>query len=45
MKVSKNQLTWARCHLVGLASGIDWAAMSSAVSERVSATVAWRTAW
>jgi len=24
MKVSKNQVVCARCHLVGLTSGIDW---------------------
>ena len=29
MKVSKNQVTWARCHLVGLASSIGWTVMSS----------------
>src|SRR5690606_11287834 len=29
MKVSKNQDTCARCHLVGLQSGMDWAVWSS----------------
>src|SRR6266566_3878260 len=29
MKVSKNQVVWARCHLVGLTSGIDCTTQSS----------------
>ena len=45
MKVSKNQVVCARCHLVGLASGIDWAPMSSGVSERVRPSVARRNRW
>src|SRR5262245_37784754 len=31
MKVSKNQVTCARCHLVGLASSIAWTVISSAL--------------
>src|SRR5712671_1487100 len=36
MKVSKNQLVCARCHFVGLTSGIDWIAWSS--GERLAAS-------
>ena len=43
-KVSKNQVVCARCHLTGLASGIDWIAQSSAESGAASARVASRTA-
>ena len=42
--VSKNQLVWARCHLVGLASAIGWITWSSAVSGRHSSTVRLRMA-
>ena len=43
-KVSKNQVVWARCHLVGLTSGMDCTVWSSAdrgeandsVSDRVA---------
>src|SRR5688572_26354792 len=44
-KDSKNQVVCARCHLVGLASGIDWIAQSSALSGAASARVAARTSW
>ena len=44
MKVSKNHVVCARCHLTGLASGIDWIAQSSAESGAASARVAPRTA-
>ena len=43
MNVSKNQLVCARCHLTGLASGIDWIAQSSADSGTASCSVAART--
>jgi len=43
MKVSKNQVTCARCHLVGLASGIDCTWQSSTDSGAASASVAART--
>ena len=43
-KVSKNQLVCARCHLTGLASGIDWIVQSSADSGAASAIVAARMA-
>ena len=42
--VSKNHVVWARCHLTGLASGIDCNAQSSADSGAASCTVAARTA-
>jgi hypothetical protein len=45
MKVSKNQVVCARCHLVGLASGMDWAPMSSGVRERVRASLARLNVW
>src|SRR5450830_365707 len=45
MKVSKNHVVWARCHLTGLASGIDWAPQSSFDSGAASASVWPRTAW
>src|SRR2546425_12193073 len=32
MNVSKNHVVCARCHLVGLASGMDWTVWSSAES-------------
>ena len=37
--VSKNQVVWARCHFVGLTSGIDWTTWSSADSGAASASV------
>ena len=37
---SKNQVTWARCHLVGLTSGIDCTVWSSGDSGAASASVA-----
>src|SRR4051794_22728766 len=40
---SKNQLVWARCHLMGLASGIDWMHWSSAESGAARATLCSRT--
>src|SRR6185312_2595659 len=43
MKFSKNQVTWARCHLVGLTSGIDWTVWSSGESGAASASVLART--
>ena len=43
MKVSKNQVVWARCHLVGLASGIDWTVWSSAESGEAKLTELART--
>src|SRR3954454_18175246 len=44
MNVSKNQLVCARCHFVGLTSGIDWIAWSS--GERLAArlSLSWRIA-
>src|SRR4051794_31682617 len=44
MNVSKNQVVCAKCHLVGLASGIDWINWSSAESGAASASVWRRTA-
>src|SRR4029450_13380995 len=44
MKVSKNHVVCPRCHLVGLASGIDWIAQSSAESGAAIALVARRAA-
>ena len=41
---SKNQVVWARCHLAGLASGIDWIAWSSADSGAARRSVSARTA-
>src|SRR5580658_1665419 len=43
MKVSKNQVVWARCHLAGLASGQDCTIMSSGVSGSQRASVCCRT--
>ena len=43
-KVSKNHVVWARCHLVGLASGIDCTVWSSALSGAASRSVSDRTA-
>ena len=43
-KVSKNQVVWARCHLVGLTSGIDWTVWSSGDSGAASASVSARVA-
>src|SRR5271169_1614322 len=43
MKVSKNQVVWARCHLVGLTSGIDWTVWSSAERGAASSSVTART--
>ena len=42
-KVSKNQVVCARCHLAGLASGMDWTWQSSADSGAASASEAART--
>jgi hypothetical protein len=42
--VSKNHVVCARCHFVGLASGIDWIAQSSGDSPATSASVSRRTA-
>jgi hypothetical protein len=44
MKVSKNQVVCARCHLTGLASGIDCAQQSSIESGSASRSERWRTA-
>src|SRR5471032_1818841 len=44
MNVSKNHVVCARCHLTGLASGIDWIAQSSAVSGAARPRVTSRTA-
>src|SRR5436305_3079180 len=41
--VSKNHVVWARCHFVGLTSGIDWTVWSSADSGAASASVNART--
>ena len=41
--VSKNQVTWARCHFVGETSGIDWTVWSSGDSGAASASVSART--
>ncbi len=43
--VSKNQVTWARCHFVGEASAIDWTVWSSGESGAESASVVARTDW
>ena len=43
MKVSKNQLVCARCHFVGLTSGIDWIDWSSGVRLAASASLSRRT--
>jgi hypothetical protein len=43
MKVSKNHVICARCHLVGLASGIDWTWQSSGESGAARPRLAWRT--
>ena len=42
--VSKNQVTWARCHLVGETSGIDWTVWSSGESGAARVSVVARTA-
>ncbi len=42
-KVSKNQVTWARCHFVGETSGIDWTVWSSGESGAASVSVKDRT--
>src|SRR3569833_3283799 len=44
MNVSKNQVVCARCHLTGLASGIDCAQQSSSDKLAASATLYARTA-
>ena len=41
--VSKNQVTWARCHLVGRTSAIDWTVWSSGESGAASVSVWART--
>ena len=41
-KVSKNQVTCARCHLAGLASGIDWTWQSFGDSGATSSRHVWR---
>jgi hypothetical protein len=38
-KVSKNQVVCARCHLTGLASGMDWAWQSSGDKVAARSTV------
>ncbi len=38
-------MVWARCHFVGLTSGIDWTIWSSALSGSARASVTDRTAW
>ena len=40
---SQNQVTWARCHLAGLASGIDWTSWSSGDSGAARRSVSSRT--
>ena len=40
--VSKNQVVWARCHLVGLTSSIDWTTWSSGASGSASCSVSCR---
>ncbi len=42
--VSKNHVTWARCHLVGETSGIDWTVWSSGESGAARLSVCARTA-
>src|SRR6056297_998985 len=44
MKVSKNQVVWARCHLIGLASGMACRFWSSGPRSATSRSVASRTA-
>ena len=44
IKVSKNQLVCARCHFVGLTSGIDWIAWSSGIRLAARASLCRRTA-
>ena len=43
MKVSKNHVTCARCHLVGLTSGMVWTVWSSALRTEASRSVVART--
>src|SRR6187551_2447149 len=43
MKVSRNQVVWARCHLAGDASSIDWTVASASDSGATSASVSART--
>ncbi len=43
-KVSKNHDVCARCHLVGLTSGMDWTVWSSGESGAARASVRSRTA-
>src|SRR5262249_42617113 len=43
MNVSKNHVVCARCHFVGLASGIDWIDWSSGVSGSASRALCRRT--
>src|SRR5262249_59595942 len=38
-----DEVVWARCHLVGLASGIDWTTWSSADSGAARRSVSART--
>jgi hypothetical protein len=42
-KVSKNHVTWARCHFVGDTSGIDWTVWSSGERGAARVSVAERT--
>ena len=42
-KVSKNHEVWARCHLVGLTSGMDWTVWSSGESGAARVSVNSRT--
>src|SRR6516225_6273326 len=44
MNCSKNQVVWARCHLVGLASAIDWTIWSSGDIKAARCSVSARTA-
>src|ERR1700719_3312835 len=43
MNVSKNQVVWARCHLVGLTSGIDCTTQSSGARFSANLAVKFRT--
>ena len=42
---TKNQVTCARCHFVGLTSGIVWTVWSSALSTEARRSVVVRTGW
>src|SRR6266571_4324861 len=44
INVSKNQVVWARCHLVGLTSGIDCTTQSSGSSSAHKPVVKFLTA-